>query len=760
MIASEQNNKYAGFNIYIGTFLIAFSTLSLEVTLTRLLSVITFYHMAFFAVSTAMLGMTAGAVTVYLKPHWFSGDKLNKNTALACFGYSLSVPAALILLCLTPMIFNLSLINILGIFTATIACSLPFYFSGMVVSLVLTKYSLPIGKLYSSDLIGASLGCLFVLGGLEIIDAPSLIILGGAVGSLSVFCFTYKTDALRLKKINVAALFILIALVVFNSLSSDAIRPVIVKEHIDNPLNYIVEKWNSYSKVVVYKGVQGVPRNWGPSPVMPENFSVYYYEMTIDGEAGTILYRNSKPEDTEFLRYDITNAAYYLREGFESACVLGVGGGKDIQSAIKFGFKKVVGVDVNPVFIDLLKNKFRDEAGIANNPGVKLVVDEARSYLSRSDEKFSLIQMSLIDTWASTGAGAFTLTENSLYTTEAWKVFFDHLDENGIYTVSRWYNPQNLGETGRVVSLAVAALIESGINEPSRNIAMMTIGRVSTLIISKRPFTRDEIKKLKTTADSLKYNLVIVPGETPENNVLNKIISSGSLDDLHNKVKDEILNYEPPTDNNPYFFNMLKISRLSAALTKNSGVVYGNLIASLTLVILIFSLFILTVITIIIPLMFGSHSSDGKKVKLKIYWKGAFYFSLIGAGFMMTEIGLMQRLSVFLGHPVYALGILLFTIILSAGIGSFFSERVDVNKKLILYILPAVAAAAIISFNLILNAVISSMITSLMISKILVSIVIMFPIGFILGFFFPIGMRLVKSRSPEETPWLWALNGV
>ena len=245
--------------------------------------------------------------------------------------------------------------------------------------------------------------------------------------------------------------------------------------------------------------------------------------MNIDGEAGTFLRKFSNFDDLDHLKYDVTNIAYYLRTG-GNACIIGIGGGKDVQSAVLFGYKKITGIDVNPIFIDLLENKFKDVAGISGREGVTLVKDEARSYLTENNDKYNLIQMSLIDTWASTGAGAYSLSENALYTTEAWKVFFNRLTDDGIYTLSRWYNPSNLGETGRVVSLAVATLLELGINDPSSHIAMVTMDKVSTLIISKQPFSAADIMTLKNKVSELQFNLAIVPYETPHNEILSKII--------------------------------------------------------------------------------------------------------------------------------------------------------------------------------------------------------------------------------------------
>ena len=116
---------------------------------------------------------------------------------------------------------------------------------------------------------------------------------------------------------------------------------------------------------------------------------------------------------------------------------------------------------------------------------MKFEVDEARSWFARTSRSFDVIQMSLIDTWAATGAGAFTLTENGLYTVEAWQVFLGRLNPSGLFTVSRWYAPGEVNETGRLVSLAVATLLANGAAEPRRHLFLAAAGNVATLIVTK-----------------------------------------------------------------------------------------------------------------------------------------------------------------------------------------------------------------------------------------------------------------------------------
>jgi spermidine synthase len=746
---------------YLGTFLIAFTSLALEVTLTRLLSAITWYHLAFFAISTAMLGMTVGSVLVYLRPHWFTSAQLYKNLAQACLAYAISVPVSLAVLCTTPLSTDFSVMNLVALILVTAACALPFVFSGAVLSVVLTQSPLPTYRVYFSDLLGASLGCLLVLGGLEVLDAPSLILLCGALGLLAALSFGMGDASWEpSRRLRVWMLLgVWLILVAVNATTPYGIGPSVTKGKATNRSEYELQKWNSFSWVVVSKPYTGPPQLWGPSPLAPNNQSVEQYQFLIDGEAGTTIRRFNKPSDIEHLRYDVTNFVYYLRpQG--GVCIIGVGAGRDPQSAILFGQERIVGVDVNPVFIDLLQTKFRSFAGVADYPGVTLQVAEARTFLAQSPERFSVIQMSLIDTWAATGAGAFSFTENALYTEEGWQLFFEHLKDDGIFTVSRWYSPDNLGETGRVVSLAMTVLYQQGIPNPADHLAMVTSGSVSTLLVSRQPFSAADQVLIQKTASDLQYNVAIMPGVTPANPILKKTMLVKSEDELQQVIANSTLNYTPPTDEMPYFFNLLRLDKLGAArdLYLTSGVVQGNITATFTLMALILVLLAMTVITVLVPLLVKQYSK-GKAVS-PVLWSGALYFSLIGAGFMLTEMALIQRLSIFLGHPAYALGILLFTLIASTSIGSLISERLPLTRRPWVFLYPLVAAIAILALRFALTPLIAGWITQPTLNKVLAAIALIFPLGILLGCFFPTGMRLVKMAQVSETPWYWALNGV
>jgi len=673
--------------------------------------------------------------------------------------YAIALPLFLILLCLIPLRIERSVMPAFSLLLITILCTLPFYFSGIALSAILTKYDVPIGKLYAADLLGAALGCLFVLGGLEIFSAPTLILLCALIGAIAAFVFAYKSPSFAYRRMLGLACAALVILVILNTTTSSGIHQLASKGNISSVDQVELERWNSFSRITVSKAVELPPQLWGPSPTRPTAKVVYQYPMLIDGDAATYVMRFRSPEDLESLRFDVTNIAYFLRPS-GGACIIGLGGGRDLQSALLFGHEQVLGVDVNPTFIDLQKNKFQDFTGLANNDRVRMVVDEARSYLTHTDEKFSVLQMSMIDTWAATGAGAFSLSENGLYTVEAWKVFYDRLKDDGIFTVSRWYDPDDLGETGRILSLSVTALLENGVEDPSRHIALVTVGRVSTLLLSKQPFSQSDVEKLKQVTSEKEYDLVTAPGVESKDPMLRDIVNSRSSDELNSVIKAAVFNYEPSTDESPYFFNMLRLDHLDHAFRTHTGVVTGNLLATVVLGGLIFCLALLAVVTVIVPLRLRTRSDGadpGTRTALRM---GGLYFCLIGSGFMFAEIAMIQKLSVYLGHPTYALGVLLFTIIASTGVGSFLSDRLPLTLHPYRAIFPIVTAVLIVSQKFVLSELVIRTITEPIFTKSVYCCLLIFPMGILLGFFFPVGMKVFRPLAEKDTPWFWALNGI
>lgn len=723
---------------HVGLFLLTLASLALEVTLVRILSVVAWYHLAYFAIATAMLGGTAGAVTVYLRRDW---TDVNRVAAYASAAFALVLLPSLSVLMVTPIAFELNALNFAGLIAATLACVAPFYAVGVAVTVALTRSTRPIGGLYAADLLGASVGVLAALAGLTFLDAPSVVLACTAGGAAAALAFSGGTS-----RVYGVAFVGACVLVVVHASGPSRIAPVVVKGEIVNPQGYESTHWNAFSRVAVYEGAELPPQYWGASPLAPQT-PIRQHVLDIDGEALTTVRRL---RDADSLRFDVTNAAYAIRPD-GSAAVIGLGGGRDVQAAILAGHARVVGIDVNPVFVELLEGRFREFVGVADAPGVELVADEARSWLSRTDERFDVVQMALVDTWAATGAGAFSLTENTLYTVEAWGMFLKRLTTDGVLTVSRWHNAGNVGEAGRVVSLAVAALLDAGVENPRAHIVMLSSGGVATLIVGREPLGADDVTLLEAEALLRAFRVEITPTRTSPTPILAAIVSSRTTAQLDAAVSGFPLDFSPPTDESPYFFNVLRLSRLDAlAQFAGRGVVEGNLRATGTLLATLGTLALGVALTVVAPLMRGGR---GGRVRPAF----ALYFALIGAGFMFVEIGMLQRLTVLLTHPVYALGVILFTIILSAGVGSLLSDGLTRFWALPLAM---VTAVGVWGASLATEYAAMTLMTAGMPLRVLAAVALIAPLGVLLGVFFPLGMRYARALQDEGVAWYWALNGI
>jgi hypothetical protein len=682
------------FMFYIGLFLITLCTLMLQIVQTRILSVVVWYHLAFFAISMAMFGLTAGAVWVYLRHDRFTEKTLSYD--LSYYSTTFAVTTALCLMIqmtLAPIIIR-SMASVWTWAELALCILIPLFFSGIVVSLALTRSPFPVGRVYGVDLVGASVGCLGVLLILNSTDGPSAMLWIAAVAAAGALFFARSgigtvpstTSSLHVvfgRRKTIFALLVVCALV--NGWTDYGLQPLVAKGRFEGGTSHIFREWNTFSRIAVYPTTNSKPDLWGPSPkFISEHSTVDQRGLNIDGDAATTAFRfGGNLQEVAFLKYDVTNLAYHL-PGRKRVAVIGVGGGKDILSAAVFGFRDITGIEINPIFVKLLTSepRFADFTNLSHLEGVKLIVDEGRSWFARTNQTFDVIQMSLIDTWAATGAGAFSLSENGLYTVEAWKIFLDRLTSDGVYTVSRWYNKDDPSETGRMLSLAVAALMEIGVREPKRQVFLAASGLIATLIVARQPFSLSDLKALHDVAAFYEFRVLVSPDVEPGSGILSNIVGARGRKELEDYTARQTFDLTPPTDDRPFFFNQVPVNNPVQALYIASGLVASdasqgvggirarNLVATATLLILFLISFGLVMATIVIPLRPAI-----KDVGSKLVFGGTLYFFLIGIGFMVVEIGLLQRMSVFLGHPIYSLSILLFTLILTTGIGSLLSDK-------------------------------------------------------------------------------------
>jgi spermidine synthase len=764
MIPSVKPLRKAAF--LTGVFFISLAVLMFQIVQTRILSVISWYYLAFFGISMAMLGMTVGAVYVYLRREHFNSDNLATsltNYSLAC---AVSIPVSLMLQFSLITSLTFSFTTVVAWILLTIAMAVPYIFAGVVVSLALTRSPFPVSQVYGVDLLGAAIGCVSVVLLLNILDAPSAIIFSGCAAAISSWRFSIcahsgalpSASAWRNPKVWALGLLVM---TILNAATPLGLRPILVKDALEKSSLSTYEKWNSYSRIIARQPETGSPPMWGAAPTMPKTYQVPQVYLNIDGLAGTTMFSfDGTLKSIEFLQYDLVNLAYHL-PNLSKAAIIGVGGGRDVMSAHLFGVKDITGIELNPIFIDLhTKNAFyKPFSNLTKLPNLQLHVADARSWFASTREKFDLIQMSMIDTWAATGAGAFSLSENGLYTLEGWRAFFKALNNNGIFTVSRWYSPSNINETGRMISLAAATVLDSGVTEARSHIFVAHADKIATLVLSKQPFTAEQLHILYREMEKLGFEVLIAPDHPSTSPLLNAIVSSSSTAEINRAVADAYLDLSVPTDNRPFFFNQLKLTRIADVVKGintryESGVAFGNLIATLALVLILTISIVAVFITIVFPLR--SAAQDSEKSLITI---GTSYFFLIGLGFMLAEISMLQFFSVYLGHPIYSLGVCLFSLILATGVGSLASGRINIGKPISMLVWGILSGGYLLLLQGNVAEIFQATTDQTLWVRIAISVALLCPLGFLLGFAFPTGMRLVNAVDSTPAPWFWGING-
>jgi hypothetical protein len=755
-----------------GVFLTCMCGLMLQIMETRALSVMVYYHLAFFAIGVAMLGMTAGALIVFYRfDTGFAPERLFDTMArvMTLFAWSVLVSLAVLLNLALEAQFAPTLTFTLSWALAVAIMLPPYVLLGITVTLALTRSSQRVSVVYGVDLIGAAAGCLVTLALLNLVDTYSAVLIVGAVGAAAALAFTRGARAAALpaaaraaevaprRKLNaaVALTILLLGAAVNVLLGTQGLRPLVVKGRIQPAYGLTEERWNSFSRIDMSMSPNSPARLWSPSRYAPRVYLDQAW-MQIDGDASTPMYHfGGDPRELDVLRYDATALAYYIRHQGRAA-IIGIGGGRDLQTAYVFGFRDITGVEYNPIFVRLFARDYRDFSG-AGRIGMRLAVDDARSWFARSQEQFDLIQMSLIDTWAATGAGAFTLSENGLYTVEGWKRFLSRLTPHGVFTVSRWHSESRRDETARILSLAMASLYEMGVPDPASHLYLASNRTLSTLIVGRAPLSADDLSALDGAVNSLGYRTLAAPGRAAAEPVFDRILRSRTVDELMRFGRSATINLAPTWDANPFFFNQLRLAdpaSMIRAFRALPGTVRGNLSATLTLLTLV----IVSMVAVSVVLLAPTRGSVQHATAPVLFWSSA-YFLLIGLAFMFVEISLIQRMSLFLGHPIYGLAIALFGIILATGFGSLVSGRTVRLAQGSLVTWPLTLALYLATLPLWLGTVLDHAETGGLLERASVCLLTMVPAGVLMGFMFPTGMRLCSRIDSRITPWLWAVNG-
>lgn len=750
----------------------ALCSLLLEILLTRVLSVVMWYHFTFAVVSVSMLGIAAGSMWFYLQ----HGSKSNveeevdfwelSSTGLSLFGFAAAMPVGLMLIVIGTPTFSWKGLILLTLYF--LACAAPFVACGYVTSAAFRFGSKRVSLLYGFELVGAAIGCL--------VATPALTLLGG-VGSLllvsvltcgmaTYLAFRGQAQSRRtIAGLGLATFVILLGIHVSKGTDLRTVKLSGREEFLTN----LDVKWNSHSRLAVLdyfdpdrKPVPGKPDypflSWGLSTKYT-GYTPPQYLITIDGGSETPMTRlKDDIEKHEYLSWDVTSLPYHLRPGTKTL-VIGAGGGRDLLTSYYFGSKDITGVELNQGIVDWVQGKYADFTGdFYRKPEVKIVVDDGRNFTRSSKEKYEVLQISMIDTFAATSAGAYTLAENNLYTAEALDAYLEHLTDTGILSINRYFlqPPQ---QSLRIATLGREALERTGVKRPQDHVIVAkqpsVLGDNGLVMIAKQPFTPADVAKAREVCESRGFEIVALPGETKSNPFADYLAS----EDPQKFCAQYDFDIRPSTDDWPFFFNTMKADAIVKALTLRSSI-EGERVYNYDATFILFVLLGLSVLSlaffVFLPLAMARRKAESPSalpgMKLP-------YFVLIGLGFILFEVVLIQRFNLYLGHPAYSLSVILVTILFFSGVGAAWTSRwseANLGRS------PMIACAIVVVFNLLHQAgwpVFLAQTLGLPLStRIALTVLSLAPIGIAMGMPYPLGLRAVSATHPDGLPWVWAVN--
>jgi spermine/spermidine synthase len=754
-----------------GVLMVSFASLLLELALTRIFSVILFYHFAFLAISIALLGLGAGGVVAYLgKTRLARWDTRTLGSRLA------AANAVLLLVVLevdlrapVSIAFDLTPEVMLRLALMYIVSALPFFCTGLLLSVIFARETSGITELYAADLTGGALACLAIVPLLNFVGGPNSILCAMIASAAASAVWARTTRSRRFALVLMAAFALLTA-----ANYSGKLIDIVYAKGVRRDLPWVLfSRWNAISRIEVDE--EGDAR-----------------VIVIDADASTWIMNTDPHHWSPDYKQDLMSAApgivNVLRPRGDYA-IIGPGGGVDILRALANGSPGVTAIEINPIIVnDIMRGRWADFSyHLYDQPEVHVHLGDGRSWVRNSRQQFDVVEMTLVDTWASTAAGAFALSENNLYTVEAFQQYFDHLKPDGIIAITRWEFSQPR-EALRVVSQELEVLKRAGISGAPQHFMVISEhlldkdGVPVAVLFKKSPFTPQEeaaarahlaeypeLHALYMPSDMV-YNKSPGPLSAAQEEHLAKQNAFYHLIGLGNPrlfAAGYAYNVAPVFDNAPFFFFTMKTRDVFANVLGGSGRGMdwkNNLGVAVLAMVLVVSIACVLLFLILPLAVAGVHPQSAIGHRQSAV--PLFYFIAIGLGYILAEIAFIQRFVLFLGHPTYALTVVIFLMLLASGAGSMLSRRwlfdpLQVRTPL------AVVVALLLAYIWVLPPLLRALVGLPFLLKLMISALALVPLGLAMGMPFPSGLRALAASSlaaagnaqqDNAIEWAWALN--
>ena len=758
--------------LFLATLLISAAAIAYEILLMRMLSIVQWHHFAYMIISLALLGYGASGTFIalcqhFLKPRFelcFSISGLLFSVAMvACFVLGQRVPFNALEIVWNSRQFFYLAVTYLVFFV-------PFFFAACCIGLAFTCRPSFINRIYFFDLLGAGLGAMLIVGLLFLLAVQHALVMLAILALIASALMRMTSTARKpLIVMQLACLAILLLGLQRDWLEmrtseykglNQAIQVVgsNVLTVSSSPLGLltVVE-----SPRVPFRYAPGLSVNTDFEP--PEQLAVF-----TDGDSMSAITRFDGNLDALGYMGDVTAALPYALLHEPHVLILGAGGGSDVLLALYNGAGNIDAVELNPQMTKLVTDTFADFAGhLYDNERITVHTQEARGFVARSKDRYDLIQVALLDSFAASGSGVQTLNESYLYTVEAIQEYLQHTAPGGMLAITRWLKLP-LRDNLKLVATVRDALQKMGIAEPRLQLAIIRSWNTSTLLVKQDKFSADEIAVITEFARSRSFDTAFYPSMPASAanrfNLLDQpFLYDGVTALLGEDADDFVARYKfhiaPATDDKPYFFHFFKWRSLPEvmALRKRGG---ASLIewSYLILIATIVQAVVAGVLLILLPLSRIKRSwPQGTGTRM------GSYFFLLGLAFLFVEMAFIQKFILFLSHPLYAVAVVLSGFLMFAGLGSACSGRLTHRAERFGRSPVSIAVAGISTIALLYMVLLPVLFQQLMgladSIKIIISVFLIAPLAFCMGMPFPIGLSRVANNIPDFIPWAWGING-
>src|SRR6266545_149755 len=753
-----------GVRHYAGIFLLSLATLLLELSLTRVLSVALWYHFGFLIISTALLGFGASGVVLALWRGLREQISLDRAlavlaalfgvTTVACFWLMQRIP-------FDPFSLLANRWQLLFMSLYYLVISTPFFCSGLALALLFTRGSPQVNRLYAFDLVGAGLGCAAIAVVMPVFGGSGSVVVAAALGLLAAVVFGFRrTRGLA----TAAAVFCL--LLFTSAFFAERILPISVTPNKQRPqFAPIYTAWNTFSRIDVYE-----------RPPNAQTKAPGARRFVFDAGTAATGINDLRPDVRDYLSRhtddaDYTSGIAYVGKQRPKILIIGSGGGQQVLDALHFGAREVTAVEINPIINEVVSSRMRNYWGnLFNQPEVRLITKEGRSYVRRSQEQYDAIISAHTISNAAIASGALSLAENYVLTREAFEDYLDHLAPDGVLYFTR---PE--AQLPRLFATAREIFAARGISNPSWHLYAYRYppsqregeGRLSFaagFLLKKSQYTPEELRRIEALLkasgpESKPPETLYSPLEPRDAGIYQALVTAPDLQTVYTAQPSQI---EPATDDRPFFNQHTRWSSLNLATVRDllTQQKQGRLaledrpVAEVTLLVLLAQSIVIAAVLILLPLTRFSRA----QVRAPNRWRFLLYFAGLGLGFIMIEIALMQRYTLFLGQSVYTFAVVLANLLVFTGVGAALSEKFGRSARRGLHVIVPLILLMLVVTAFLTPIIFSAALGWSLFWRLVLSIITLAPLGVLLGMPFPTGLRLASEEAQSLVPWAWAAN--